>query len=83
MNKRKLLRKILNSPQNVKFGELAILVEAFGFSLSRVSGSYHIFVHPGINELVNLQDVHGEAKPYQIRQFFKLVERYNLQLEEE
>ncbi len=31
-------------------------------------------------ELVNLQDVDGKAKPYQIRQFLKLVERYNLQL---
>ncbi len=25
----------------------------------------------------------GEAKPYQIRQFLRLVERYNLQMEEE
>ena len=33
-------------------------------------------------ELVNLQDVGGEAKPYQIRQVLRLVERYNLQLED-
>jgi len=31
---------------------------------------------------VNLQDVGGEAKPYQIRQVLRLVERYNLQLED-
>ena len=58
------------------------LVEAFGFRLSRVRGSHHIFAHPDVNELVNLQNVKGEAKPYQIRQFLKLVERYNLQLED-
>ena len=44
---------------------------------------HHIFVHPGIQELVNLQEVKGEAKPYQIRQFLRLIERYNLKLEDE
>jgi len=39
-------------------------------------------VHPDVPELLNLQDVRGEAKPYQIRQLMKLVERYNLKLEE-
>jgi hypothetical protein len=34
-------------------------------------------------ELLNLQAVGGEAKPYQIRQFLRLVERYNLRLEDE
>ena len=59
------------------------LVDGFGFRLSRTEGSHHIFVHPDITELVNLQDVKGRAKPYQIRQFLKLVERYSLELKEE
>lgn len=83
MNKRKLLRKILHAPQNVKFSEMLTLVLAYGFVLSRVSGSHHIFIHPDVLELVNLQNVNGQAKPYQIRQFLKLVERYNLQLGED
>ncbi len=58
------------------------LVEAFGFRLSRVKGSHHIFTHPRVNELVNLQNVRGKAKPYQVRQFLKLVERYDLQMED-
>ena len=33
--------------------------------------------------LVNLQNVGGKAKPYQIRQFLRLVERYNLALRDE
>jgi len=33
--------------------------------------------------LVNLQKNKGQAKPYQIRQFLKLVERHSLELEEE
>jgi hypothetical protein len=52
-----------------------------GFLLARVSGSHHVFAHPGVDELINVQDVAGEAKPYQLRQFLKLVERYNLRLE--
>jgi len=59
------------------------LAEAFGFRLSRTSGSHHIFVHSGISELVNLQNVSGQVKPFQIRQFLKLVEKYDLRLEDE
>lgn len=42
-----------------------------------------LFAHPDVPELVNLQEVDGEAKPYQIRQFLRLVERYALTLEEQ
>ena len=81
--KRKLLKKALSSPRNMRFEEMVTLVEAFGFRLSRVKGSHHIFVHPQVQELVNLQNVGGKAKPYQIRQFLRLVERYNLTLGDE
>lgn len=61
---------------------MADLIAGFGFDLARVSGSHHVFVRAGMDEQLNLQDVQGEAKPYQIRQFLRLVERYNLHLEE-
>ena len=83
MNKRKLLRNILSGSKNVRFNDMVSLVEAFGFRLSRTRGSHHIFVHPNVPELVNLQNVKGQAKPYQIRQFLNLVERYTLELEDE
>ncbi len=70
----------MSGSKNVRFSELTQLAEAFGFRLSRTSGSHHIFVHPDVPELVNLQNVGGQAKPYQIRQFMRLVERYNLTL---
>jgi predicted RNA binding protein YcfA (HicA-like mRNA interferase family) len=54
------------------------LAEHFGFLLVRVNGSHHVYSHPEIPEQINLQDVKGEAKPYQIRQFLVLAERYNL-----
>jgi predicted RNA binding protein YcfA (HicA-like mRNA interferase family) len=78
MKKQKLLQKALSRPKNIRFNEIVTLAEAFGFHLSRVKGSHHIFVHPQVRELVNLQNVGGKAKPYQVRQFLRLVERYNL-----
>jgi predicted RNA binding protein YcfA (HicA-like mRNA interferase family) len=58
-------------------------MEGFGFRLARVRGSHHVFSHPDIPELINIQDVDGQAKPYQVRQFLKLVERHDLQLEDD
>ncbi len=83
MKPRKILARILAGSKDIRFSEMIALAEAFGFCLSRVSGSHHIFVHPDVRELVNLQDVNGKAKPYQIRQFLQLVERYDLELEGE
>ncbi len=84
MKRRKLLKRLSEGQlKNVAFGDMINMVEGFGFRLDRVSGSHHIFLHPAVQELVNLQEVKGEAKPYQIRQFLRLVERYNLTLEDE
>ena len=82
MSRRKLLLKILSGSRNVRVADMVMLVESCGFELTRISGSHHIFTHAGIPELVNLQNVRGQAKPYQIRQFLKLVEKYNLALED-
>ena len=65
------------------FGEMVTLVEAFGFELLRTSGSHHIFGRAGIAEQLNLQNVKGKAKPYQIRQFLAIMERYNLTMDDE
>jgi predicted RNA binding protein YcfA (HicA-like mRNA interferase family) len=82
MKKQKLLQRILNNPNNVRFSDARVIVESFGFRLSRTAGSHHIFVHLQIKEIVNLQNVSGQAKSYQIKQFLQLIERYDLRLEE-
>jgi len=82
MKRRKILQKILAGSKNIKFFDMVNLVQGFGFTLSRTDGSHNIFTRPDIPELVNLQNVKGQAKIYQIRQFLKLVERHNLKLEE-
>ncbi|MEO8084203.1 MAG: type II toxin-antitoxin system HicA family toxin [Ardenticatenales bacterium] len=84
MNRRRLLQRLASGAlANVAFADTVGLAEGFGFRLSRVNGSHHVFTHPDLNEVLNLQNVAGEAKPYQLRQFMKLVERYNLRLEDD
>lgn len=78
-----MLEKILAGSRNVQFSEMVSLVEAFGFQLERVSGSHHIFTHPDIPDLVNIQNKKGQAKPYQVKQFLMLIEQYNLTLGDE
>jgi len=81
MKPRKLLTRIARGTvANVAFADVLSLVEDLGFERRRVSGSHHIFAHPDIPELINLQDIHGQAKPYQVRQLLRLVERYDLKL---
>ena len=84
MDRRALLRRLAQGHlRNVGFRDLVSLVEGFGFQEARVRGNHHIFRHPGVAELLNLQEVGGQAKPYQIRQVLRLVERYGLRLEEQ
>ena len=54
--------------QNVDFGDAQALIAGLGFRIDRVSGSHHIYIHPDIESPLNLQDVRGQAKPYQLRQ---------------
>ena len=82
MKKKKLLQKIINSSNNIRFNEIVCCAEYFGFKLDRVNGSHHIFMHSNINELLNLQNVKGKAKPYQVKQFLNLIERNNLTMSE-
>jgi predicted RNA binding protein YcfA (HicA-like mRNA interferase family) len=84
VKKRKLLRKVLSGSKNIRFDEFTALLAGFGFALERVSGSHHIYKHPSSPDLLSVQpDENHRAKPYQVRQFLKLVEEYHLTLEKE
>ena len=82
MNKQKLFKQILNNQKNVKFDDFVTILNAFGFYCTRTNGSHNIFKNELIPEFINAQNVNGEAKPYQIKQFFALAEKYNLKMED-
>ena len=82
MRKRKLLEKILSGSKNIRFAEATALADALGFRLHRINGSHHIYVHPAIPELINIQNVKGKVKSYQLKQLLNIIEQNNLSMED-
>lgn len=81
MNKKKLLIKILSgSYQNISFNDFVTLIEGSGFEFVRQKGSHQIFWNDDIKESLNIQNVEGEAKPYQVKDFLRIIEEYDLKL---
>ena len=84
VKRNKTLKKILSGSKNVRFNEFTALFEAFGFELDCISGSHHIYSHDAVPQPVSVQqDKNGQAKPYQMKQFLKLIEKYDLVLEQD
>ncbi|CAG0969319.1 hypothetical protein METP1_01145 [Methanosarcinales archaeon] len=54
----------------------------FGFRFRGGKGSHVIYRRDGINEMLNFQNAGGWAKPYQVRQLLKIIDKYNLLKEE-
>jgi predicted RNA binding protein YcfA (HicA-like mRNA interferase family) len=81
---RKILQKALSGSKNIRFGDFVKLIEAFGFVPERITGSHHIFSHPDVPQTISAQPYpHNQAKPYQVKQFLKVVEQYELTLDDE
>ena len=83
MKKRRLFEELKKSQKNVRFEKLCKIVEAFGFKFRGGKGSHRIYVQEEVGEMLNFQNVGGKAKPYQVRQFIKIVEECNLLEEHE
>lgn len=83
VKKQKLYQRLINSQKNVKFNDFVTVIIAFGFSFNRIKGSHHIYDHPDVPQSVSIQPDKSQAKAYQIRQFLRLVEKYNLKLNDD
>ncbi|MEK6544396.1 MAG: type II toxin-antitoxin system HicA family toxin [Elusimicrobiota bacterium] len=81
MRQEKLYAAIKNNPKNVRFADLCRLAEAFGFIRRGGKGSHCVYVRRGVAEIMNFQNVSGRVKPYQVRQFLGVIEKYQLGLE--
>ncbi len=81
MKSEKIFSLILSGNRNILFQDFNKLLKDFGFELDRISGSHHIFKHKDVVELINIQNVGGKVKPYQVKQFLSIIERYNLRIE--
>ncbi|MBI4668159.1 MAG: type II toxin-antitoxin system HicA family toxin [Elusimicrobia bacterium] len=76
-----LLQRIRSgAKRNIRFADFAGLVEAHGFVFAGQEGSHKGYKH-SCGAVLNLQKKEGEAKPYQITQFLKIVDAYGLTME--
>ncbi len=76
----RLKEKILKAQgyHNFAFADLVRLLEHLGFSCDRTSDSHQIYIHPDIPTPVNIQNIKGQAKPYQLRQIRAIIRKYKL-----
>lgn len=83
MNKKKMLQRMIQSRgKNVLFTDFVTVLEAFGFELDRTRGSHQIYVHKLNKRMISIQCDGKDAKPYQIKQFISMIERYDLEMGE-
>lgn len=66
------------NPQKVRFERLCAIAELFGFRFSRQRGDHKIYVRDDVAEILNFQNVGGKAKPYQVKQFIEILQKYKL-----
>lgn len=79
MGKSELLEELKANPKKIRFTRVCQIAEAFGFQTRKGTGSHRVYYRDGIREILNFQDEGGRAKAYQVRQFIKVIEKYNLQ----
>lgn len=78
MNKKEIYEGLKRNPKNIRFAVICRAAEVFGFRHKGGKGSHRIYVKEGVREMLNFQNVKGKAKPYQVKQFLKVVDRYKL-----
>lgn len=78
MDKKEIYLKLKRASANIRFEEICGYALDFGFIYKGGKGSHRIFIKEGVRERLNFQDVKGMAKPYQVRQFIKIIENYGL-----
>ncbi|MBC8098625.1 MAG: type II toxin-antitoxin system HicA family toxin [Armatimonadetes bacterium] len=78
VKKQKRYQRMINDQKNISFNDFVFIILAFGFKQNRVTGSHHIYDHPDVPQSVSVQPDGNQAKPYQIRQFLRLIKKYNL-----
>jgi hypothetical protein len=75
----KLLRKAVETPQNLLFREFCSLCTYFGMEKRGQSGSHVIYKRKATPKFaLSLQDDDGKAKPYQVREFLEKIEELGL-----
>lgn len=76
-----MLQMLKLGKENINMRYFKKVLRAFGFNYNRTKGSHEVFKNPNIKESIIIQpqwNKHSQVKSYQVEQFLKLVEDYNL-----
>lgn len=68
----KLISKARRSPSSLRFQEARQLAECLGFQFVRSRGSHFYYKAPGVLLPINLQNVEGNAKAYEVRKMIRI-----------
>lgn len=72
----KILAEMRRNPKGVRFNDLCQVCDFYFGAPRQVSGSHRVYRTPWQGDpRVNIQDQQGMAKPYQVHQVLKAIER--------
>lgn len=69
---------LANSSKSITFAQFEALLRNAGFTLARQKGSHRHYVHPSVPEILTVLPDGKGVKPYLVRRFLELVDRYGL-----
>ena len=78
MGKKEIYKELKRNPKNVRFEIVCKAAEIFGFRFRGGKGSHKIYIKKGVREMLNFQNIKCMAKPYQVKQLLKVIEKYKL-----
>lgn len=75
----KLLLSILSGTRDksILFTDLRAVLDRLGFQC-RIKGDHFIYTKDGVEEIINIQPVGNQAKPYQVKQVRNVILKYQL-----
>lgn len=72
----KTLAGMRNNPKNVRYDDLYSVCSHYFGSPRQESGSHAVFKKPWLGDpRINIQNDNGMAKPYQVRQVLKAIDK--------
>lgn len=77
-----IFRKMKNSPNGIRYTDLCKICDQFFGEPRQESSSHRVYKTPWPDDpRVNIQNRNGMAKPYQVRQVLKAIEKLEKQYE--
>ena len=71
-----ILEAIRNNPKGIRFADLAKVCDAYFGEPRQKSTSHQVYKTPWLGDpRVNIQNAKSMAKPYQVRQVIKAIEK--------